>query len=83
MPFGIPFCLAERVGFEPTLPLRGKHDFQSCAFDQLSHLSTRVFYGGSVRRNEYDTRTRFDLQAPIRGFASVFFRVIAEHRTVL
>src|SRR5688572_23796044 len=24
--------LAERVGFEPTVPFRGTHDFQSCTF---------------------------------------------------
>ena len=27
------FHLAERVGFEPTIPFRGIHDFQSCSFD--------------------------------------------------
>ena len=31
--------LAEREGFEPSVPLWGTHDFQSCALDQLSHLS--------------------------------------------
>ena len=25
--------MADRVGFEPTVPFRGTHDFQSCAFD--------------------------------------------------
>ena len=25
--------VAERVGFEPTIPFRGIHDFQSCSFD--------------------------------------------------
>ena len=25
--------MADRVGFEPTVPFGGTHDFQSCAFD--------------------------------------------------
>ena len=42
----LPICtninssMAERVGFEPTVPLvSGTLDFESSAFDQLSHLS--------------------------------------------
>jgi hypothetical protein len=27
------------VGFEPTAPFWGAHDFQSCSFGQLGHLS--------------------------------------------
>jgi len=33
--------LAERVGFEPTVPLRGTHALQACRFNQLSHLSVQ------------------------------------------
>ena len=32
--------LAERWGFEPQNAFDTLHDFQSCALDQLSHLST-------------------------------------------
>ncbi len=31
--------MAERKGFEPLNAFNTLHDFQSCAFDQLSHLS--------------------------------------------
>ena len=31
--------LAERWGFEPQIPFWGIHDFQSCSFGQLGHLS--------------------------------------------
>lgn len=31
--------MAEREGFEPSEGLWPSHDFQSCALDQLSHLS--------------------------------------------
>jgi hypothetical protein len=31
--------LAERMGFEPMERSSRSHDFQSCALDQLSHLS--------------------------------------------
>ena len=34
------FHLAERWGFEPQNAFDTLHDFQSCALDQLSHLST-------------------------------------------
>ena len=33
------FFLAERWGFEPQIPFWGIHDFQSCSFGQLGHLS--------------------------------------------
>ncbi len=35
----VPFLLAERGGFEPPNGFKPLHDPQSCAFDQLSHLS--------------------------------------------
>ena len=34
--------MAEREGFEPSRRYQRLHDFQSCAFDQLSHLSTEL-----------------------------------------
>ena len=71
-PAWVLLFLAERVGFEPTLPLRGKHDFQSCAFDQLSHLSTARFF----RRNVYNTRMRSNLQAFFYSSCFVFSSVI-------
>jgi hypothetical protein len=36
-----PKPLAERVGFEPTVPLWGTHALQACRFNQLSHLSVQ------------------------------------------
>ena len=27
------YTMADREGFEPSVPFRGTHDFQSCAFD--------------------------------------------------
>ena len=39
--------MAERKGFEPLLEDYSKHDFQSCALDQLSHLSVQVGYSPS------------------------------------
>jgi hypothetical protein len=35
--------MAEREGFEPSVPL-GTHDFQSCPFGQLGHLSKITAY---------------------------------------
>ena len=31
--------MAEKEGFEPSIPLWGIHDFQSCALDQLRDIS--------------------------------------------
>ena len=38
------FSMAERKGFEPLIPFWGIHDFQSCALDQLGHLSKTLNY---------------------------------------
>ncbi len=43
--------LAEREGFEPSVPLRGTHDFQSCALDQLSHLSIMLYMFVLISQN--------------------------------
>ena len=47
----VPFLLAEREGFEPSVRDYRTHDFQSCALDQLSHLSvsTHIWYHNLFR----------------------------------
>ncbi len=40
--------LAERKGFEPLNAFNTLHDFQSCAFDQLSHLSMALLLNSFV-----------------------------------
>ncbi len=41
--------MAEREGFEPSSGYKPEHDFQSCALDQLSHLSVaRAFAGRKI-----------------------------------
>ncbi len=40
--------LAEREGFEPSERSSRSHDFQSCALDQLSHLSIVLFNRFSI-----------------------------------
>ena len=35
----VVFCLAEKEGFEPSIPFWGIHDFQSCALGQLRDFS--------------------------------------------
>ena len=50
--------LAERKGFEPLNAFNTLHDFQSCAFDQLSHLCTasllnsKGYYNGKWRGSQ-------------------------------
>ena len=58
------FChglMAERKGFEPLRALGALHDFQSCALDQLSHLST------------YSVAQRFDVAQLVIGHCSGIF----------
>ena len=38
----LPF-VAEKEGFEPSIPLWGIHDFQSCALDQATRLLHVLF----------------------------------------
>ena len=40
--------MAERWGFEPQNAFDTLHDFQSCALDQLSHLSIFCCVSGAV-----------------------------------
>ena len=52
------FCfrfLAERWGFEPQNAFDTLHDFQSCALDQLSHLSTSSVFSVSGRGPQRST----------------------------
>ena len=35
--------MAEKEGFEPSIPLWGIHDFQSCALDQATRLLHVLF----------------------------------------
>ena len=36
------FIMAEKEGFEPSIPFWGIHDFQSCALGQLRDFSIRL-----------------------------------------
>ena len=46
-PCGRGSRLAEKEGFEPSIPLWGIHDFQSCALD----LATRLLHTGQTQRS--------------------------------
>ena len=41
-PLQAAFLLAEKEGFEPSIPFWGIHDFQSCALDQLRDFSIQL-----------------------------------------
>jgi hypothetical protein len=51
----VPGLLAERWGFEPQNAFDTLHDFQSCALDQLSHLSTSSVFSVSGRGSQRST----------------------------
>ena len=50
--------MAERKGFEPLVPFKGTHDFQSCALDQLSHLSISGELLGLVYNTTSETKNQ-------------------------
>ena len=56
-PKGWCFSLAEREGFEPSKEFKSLHDFQSCALDQLSHLSMPYSFPGCLSRLYYYSLT--------------------------
>ena len=43
-PFGGVYSMAEKEGFEPSIPFWGIHDFQSCALGQLRDFSIKLRY---------------------------------------
>ncbi len=60
--------MAERMGFEPMKPYWGLHDFQSCALDQLGHLSKRLLnYSRNISKSQEVLQRFFD------KFQVVFF----------
>ena len=50
--------VAERRGFEPRIPFWGIHDFQSCSFGQLGHLSASSSLALLARTLVYTTAFR-------------------------
>ena len=88
------FLLAERKGFEPLRRYQRLHDFQSCAFDQLSHLSRPTSGCRSHRRPRYHTRFRQKCQAFLqktcaflsekrRLCAQIFYAIIVFFKTYI
>ena len=61
-PFGVSSFLAEKEGFEPSIPFWGIHDFQSCALGQLRDFSKSLF---SVSQ---------DILQYLRPFVKTYFR---------
>ena len=45
--------MAERGGFEPPNGYQPLHDFQSCALDQLSHLSTMSLHDTCILQSHF------------------------------
>ena len=66
----VAFNMAERKGFEPLRALGALHDFQSCALDQLSHLS--IFFCAAPDCMSYYNNVRGKCQALFCGFLKVF-----------
>ena len=60
------FFLAEKEGFEPSIPFWGIHDFQSCALGQLRDFSMRLL--ASCRLTD-----SFDMILQPRPFVKLFF----------
>ena len=63
--------VAERWGFEPQNAFDTLHDFQSCALDQLSHLSTSSVLSASGRGPQRST-----IIPERRSFVKHFFKKV-------
>ncbi len=63
--------VAERWGFEPQNAFDTLHDFQSCALDQLSHLSTSSVLTASGRGPQRST-----IIPERRSFVKLFFKKV-------
>ena len=62
------FILADREGFEPSRPLWGLHDFQSCALDQLSHLSTSASCKALVYNTAFCVKCQCFFQKNLKNY---------------
>ena len=65
--------MAEREGFEPSKEFKSLHDFQSCALDQLSHLSIPIQFAALASQlHQYTTAKRI-CQQKILDFLKIVF----------
>ena len=64
--------VAERKGFEPLKEFKSLHDFQSCALDQLSHLSKPI----QLWTVSVSVSSIADMCRPVKGAGPFFFRKI-------
>ena len=60
------FFMAEKEGFEPSIPFWGIHDFQSCALGQLRDFSINRFLSVSL-----------DILQYLRRFVKCFFSFLS------
>ena len=63
-----PFPMAEKEGFEPSIPFWGIHDFQSCALGQLRDFSMRLLASCRLKDS-------FDILLHISGKVKLFFKI--------
>ena len=66
--------MAEKEGFEPSIPFWGIHDFQSCALGQLRDFSMRRLRC----QPGYNTSSASFCQAPILLFSKKFSLSVLE-----
>ena len=64
------YLMAEKEGFEPSIPFWGIHDFQSCALGQLRDFSMKLF----TAQLGYNTTSTKKSQALFFLFSKNFFR---------
>ena len=70
--------MAEKEGFEPSIPFWGIHDFQSCALDQLRDFSMQLSLGHRSRLQPKGRPTQASLLSihdalqKVKGFFPIF-----------
>ena len=69
--------LAERGGFEPPSGFKPEHDFQSCALDQLSHLSTHMINGCRFKQISCSSNRHLFIILTLRLKIKCFFKIFS------
>lgn len=64
---GNPACVAERVGFEPTVPVNGTHALQACPFDRSGTSPQAFYFMASVGREFRANRQTSMISASLRS----------------
>ena len=74
--------LAEKEGFEPSIPFWGIHDFQSCALGQLRDFSIGLIWNQLAYNTPWNSICQVLILLFYKLFGAVLWRVIIDKNGV-